>query len=696
MIAGRFCAVLLAILAALGCCYAQIADGAPARMIVLGVDGMDPDLLRELLDDGDLPNLKALIEMGGFKPLGTSNPPQSPVAWSNFITGMNPGGHGLFDFIALDRDQMTPYLSASTVKPGRFRPIKIGKWRIPISSDQTVLLRNGTAFWELLEEAGSSVTIFRIPANYPPVPTSGDSLSGMGIPDLLGSSGTFTFLSTRPGAASGPVSGGNLAGFEPAGDHLIGKVAGPPNPFLDGAPSLYAELEVYPDPSRHLALVRVGDEEVLLQSGEWSDWLTIHFGIDPGLVSVTGMVRLFLQNVHPYTELYISPVNIDPRNPALPISSPDDYAIRLADVAGPFYTQEMPEDTKALSAHVLSPNEFLQQSALILDERRRLLDLELDRFMHQEGDAFLFFYFSSVDQRNHMMAAYSDIEHPAFSGKAPRVVREAMNNTYREIDSIVGSVVKTLEDNVGLVVMSDHGFSDFHRQAHLNTWLHKHGYLHRKTGTGWVNSEWLSDIDWSKTRAFAIGLNSLYLNVEGREREGIVSPTERLDLARQITSELMEWVDDKTGLPVVTNAVTREEVYRGEYLGNAPDIIVGYGNGYRASWATTKGQTPPDLVEDNLEEWSGDHCVDPEIVPGVLLTNLKLHSDVSQLTDLTVGILDYFGIKPPQLRTELQYLALGLDQLRHMLLRLIRSYRLDPLVQTMIGYAYRCETSLTQ
>jgi predicted AlkP superfamily phosphohydrolase/phosphomutase len=197
--------------------------------------------------------------------------------------------------------------------------------------------------------------------------------------------------------------------------------------------------------------------------------------------------------------------------------------------------------------------------------------------------------------------------------------------------------------------MSDHGFSDFYRQANLNTWLQEHGYLHRNTSENWQDSDWLSDVDWSRTRAFAIGLNSLYLNVAGRESTGIVSPGERLDLARKIAAELMHWTDDETGEPVVTNAITREEAYRGQYLGDAPDIIVGYGNGYRASWATTRGQTPSNLIEDNLEEWSGDHCVDPKIVPGVLVSNLGLRTAAPQLTDLTVGILAYFGIKAPRL-----------------------------------------------
>jgi predicted AlkP superfamily phosphohydrolase/phosphomutase len=633
----------------------QAQTPPPSKMVVLGVDGMDPKLLGGLLEDGELPNVARVIESGGFRELGTSNPPQSPVAWSSFITGLDPGGHGLFDFLALDRSVMQPYLSSSAVLPPRLGPLKLGNLQIPLGSERTVLLRNGTAFWEMLEEAGVDVTIFNIPANYPPVPSRGDSLSGMGTPDLRGSPGTFMFFSTDADLEPRTVSGGELRHFEVNGAALLARIIGPPDALrADGAP-LMATLEVLPDPDHEVALLRSASRELLVNAGEWTEWLELDFGSLPG-AAVPGMVRLYLKSVHPRTELYVSPVNIDPRRPAQIISSPEDYAPRLAEATGPFYTQEMPEDTNALSAQVLSPAEFLAQSSLVLEERRRILAFELDRFNARQGDAFLFFYLSSIDQRHHMMARHFDSRHPAHSSAENAAVRGAMRSSYREVDALVGAVLEAIGDDVALVIMSDHGFSDFHREAHLNTWLERNGYLTLLEEGEADEGDWLVNIDWSRTTAFAMGLNSLYVNVAGRERDGIVPPTERLALAREIAEKLEQWVDEETGMPVVTHAALREEAYRGPELAEAPDLIVGYGNGYRASWATTEGRTADVLIEDNLDEWSGDHCVDPALVPGVFVSNLRPAADAPRLVDLTVGILDYFGVAPsPAMRGSIPF-----------------------------------------
>ena len=642
-----FVTLLCAFAGLIGCSGDLVSPVANegAQMIVLGVDGMDPELLNELLARGELPNVQRLIDAGGFRVLGTSNPPQSPVAWSNFITGQNPGGHGLFDFLALDRSNMRPYLSASAVLPAERGPLELGGWRIPLGSDQTVLLRKGTAFWELLENAGVDVTIVRMPANYPPVPTRGNSLSGMGTPDLRGTSGTFMYFSTRPEFKPGEVSGGDLRRFEMRDDRLVAQIVGPANGLRRESPSLTAILQIIPDREHDVALVRGASGDLLVNAGEWTDWVELEFKLLPALATVSGMVRLYLKSVHPETELYVSPVNIDPRRPAQVISSPEDYAPRLAEAVGPFYTQEMPEDTKALSAHALSPTEFLAQSDLVMEEARRLLDFELARFIVKPGPAFLFFYFSSVDQRHHMMGRHIDARHPAHATDTPARARESMRSTYREIDELLGRVLERVGRDVAVVIMSDHGFSNFYREAHLNAWLRQAGYLTLKDAGEGETEEWLPGIDWSRTKAFSIGLNSLYINVAGREKFGIVPASERLDLASEIAGRLQEWTDPSTGLPVVTRARPREEIYRGPYLAEAPDVIVGYGDGYRGSWATSKGQTAAVLLEDNRDEWSADHCVDPAVAPGVLVSNLKLTTTSPQLTDLTVGILEYFGVE---------------------------------------------------
>lgn len=643
MIVRRF--EWIALCAALLMAFAVEAAAVKPRMIILGVDGMDPVQLRELLEAGRVPNLARLAKAGGFVPLATSNPPQSPVAWSNFITGMDSGQHGIFDFLHLDRRSMTPYQSTARVKRAKHEPLAIGKWRIPLGTDRTLQLRDGPAFWELLEARGIQSTLFQIPANYPPI-RAGAAVSGMGTPDMKGTPGTFTYFTDDPAFKPGEISGGVIRRIERRNGEVHASLEGPPNGFIAGSPFATTPIVLRLDPDHPVALIEVGGERLLLNEGEWSDWVRIEFELLPRLVSVSGMVRFFLRDASPYLGLYASPVNIDPREPAQTISFPDDYSMKLAAAAGPFYTQEMPETTKALSAHVLDAHEFLAQSGLVLEERRQLLRRQLRDFAASNAPDLMFFYFSSVDQRNHMLARQADPKHPFHDAATPEDLATAMQTTYREIDELVGEAMRDLPANTTLVVMSDHGFAPFRRQANLNSWLEQHGYLVLKEPAQRERYEWLQGIDWTRTRAFAIGLNSLYLNVRGRERDGIVPAGARAALAREIAQALETWVDPENRQRVVSSAALREDIYHGPHLKEAPDIVVGYARGYRASWATTSGRVPQALIEDNDEEWSGDHCIDPREVPGVLLVNRPIKNETPDLMDLTATILSYFQVKP--------------------------------------------------
>jgi predicted AlkP superfamily phosphohydrolase/phosphomutase len=627
--------------------YACCASGGatpPARMVILGVDGMDPKLLAQYMQEGVVPNLSRLASTGGFMPLQTSNPPQSPVAWSTFITGMDPGSHGIFDFLHLDRENLTPYMSTSRIQ-GTSLTLPLGRWRIPLKSPHTELLRQGTAFWELLERNGVHTRLFQIPANYPPVETAGQAISGMGTPDLQGTSGTFTLYTNAPEWKAGTVSGGIIERVKLSDGVGHSRITGPPNALLKTSPNVTTDLEVVVDPQNPVALVRVRDGRLLLQEGEWSDWLPVKFDLMRHVSSVSGMVRFYLKQVRPHLMLYMTPVNIDPRDPAQAIAAPAKYAYELAEEAGPFYTEEMPEDTKALRAGVLSPHEFLTQTQLVLDERKRLLDAELRRFASEPERSLMFFYFSSIDQRHHMLYREADPTDPLRSKDTADDLTNAMRDTYRQIDEQVGKVMSAVGENTAIVVMSDHGFSSFRRQVHLNRWLEQHGYLRLTDSFNREKYEWLQGIDWSATRAFAIGLNSLYLNVRGREKRGIVSPKLRAALAAQLAQELAGWTDDN-GQKVITQVTLREQAYHGPFVEAAPDIIVGYAPGYRASWDTTTGKVPSTLIAPNIDEWSGDHCIDSRAVPGVLLSNRPLRARSGGLADLTVSVLGYFGVAP--------------------------------------------------
>jgi hypothetical protein len=468
----------------------------------------------------------------------------------------------------------------------------------------------------------------------------------MGTPDLQGTSGTFTLYTDDPGWKAGTVSGGIIERVALSDGVAHGSITGPPNSLLESSPSATADLKVVVDPENPVALLSVGDGRVLLQQGEWSNWVPVSFDLMPHVSSVSGMVRFYLKQVRPHLMLYMTPVNIDPRDPAQTIAAPAEYANELAEAAGPFYTEEMPEDSKALRAGVLTPREFLAQTQLIIDERRRLLDAELQRFANEPERALMFFYFSSIDQRHHMLYREADPSDPLRSAQTPPDLTNAMRDTYRQIDEQVGRVMSAVGENTAIVVMSDHGFSSFRKQVHLNRWLELHGYLRLTDSFNRDKYEWLQGIDWPTTRAFGIGLNSLYLNVRGREKHGIVSPKQRAALAQKLAQELGNWVDEETGQKVVTQVTLREQAYHGPFVEAAPDIIVGYAPGYRASWDTTTGKVPLKLIEPNIDEWSGDHCIDSRAVPGVLLSNRPLRASSGGLADLTVSVLGYFGVAP--------------------------------------------------
>ena len=647
-------------LASLGLC--ACGDGAPAgvradhRLVVLGIDGMDPGLLQRFMDEGAMPHFAELARRGGFLPLGTSTPPQSPVAWSEFITGTDAGSHGIFDFIAVDRQALAPRMSTSEVVRTERAPLRIGEWCIPLASEATRPLRQGQAFWEILEDAGVPATLVRIPANYPPIP-AGHALSGMGTPDLLGTSGTFGFYTDDPAFADGPVSGGAIHRVRVREGSVRARLAGPANPLRCDGAATRQPFTVYVDAQNPTAVLRLGDAERLLRVGEWSDWLPVDFELNPWIPDVPalgvpghirGMVRFYLKELRPHFRLYASPLNVDPGDPALAIATPPEYARELFESLGPFYTEEMPEDTKALSAGVLDPREFVTQSGLVLDETSRMLEHELARFLRVQKRGLLFFYVSSLDQRSHMLWRERDPEHPFHVPDTPADLADAVRHTYAEVDALLGRVLGALDSDTGLLVMSDHGFASFRRQAHLNAWLEQHGYLALQASASRESAEWLDGIDWSRTRAFAIGLNSLYLNVRGRERSGIVAPGERAALAREIAAGLETWTDpEHADARVVTRALLREDVYHGPLVERAPDVLVGYASGYRASWDTTSAKVPERLLADNDREWSGDHCMDARAVPGVLVSSRPLRAGEANLRDLTVSILADFGLAAP-------------------------------------------------
>jgi len=633
--------------------------GPKTRVIVLGFDGMDYSLAKEMMAEGRLPHLARLAERGSFQALGTSTPPQSPVAWSNFITGMDAGGHGIFDFIHRDPKTMTPYLSTSRTEPSQ-RKLELGRYQFPLDSDKIELLRYGTPFWEVLEGKGIRTTIIRMPANFPPSGTATRELSGMGTPDIIGSYGTFSYYTSDRGAFHGKeMSGGKLYSVKVSAGVVNGTLYGPKNPFLVQDQPAFTPFTVYLDPEEPVAKIVVGDEERVLKVGEWSDWVPVTLKFIP-TQSVRVICRFYLKQVRPVFGLYVTPLNLDPIKPAMPISTPisasprtckaigwcpEPFSAQLASATGPFYTQGMPDDTKAFADGVFSGDEFLVQANMAQEEAVRQYKYVLGRFQ----DGLLFYYFGHSDQVSHMMWRSMDPQHPAYKESDARF-KNVIPDLYRSLDEIVGTTMEQMDPKTMLIVMSDHGFTSWRRAFHLNSWLKQNGYL-ALTGPNLKEDPGLfANVDWSRTRAYNLGLNGLYINLRGREKWGIVEPQDRLPLMAEIIDKLTKTVDPKTGQPAVTSVFRRDDYKDTGHLEIGPDLIVGYAKGTRGSNESALGKVPPEIFMDNTEEWSGDHCMDPDSVPGILFTSRPLKKPVARLQDLAAAILAEFGIEnfPPR------------------------------------------------
>jgi len=626
--ATAFC---LAIIPQTACVKTAKRSPAPGkRVIVLGIDGMDPKFLETHWSS--LPNLDALRKKGDFKRLATTVPPQSPVAWSTFITGLDPNGHGIYDFIHRNPETALPYSSMAEASEAG-STLKIGPYILPLTQGTVKNFRKGRAFWDILAERGVPVNVIRMPTNFPPVECDGNSLSGMGTPDLRGTFGTFSFYTNKAGEKTRQVPGGQIFAANLQNGHTSLRIEGPPNTLREDRPRAFVQMDVDVDPSAPVARFQTGGVQFVLRQGEWSDWMPAAFPLIPGpfgstLMSAPGMFRVYAKELQPGFQLYISPININPADPALPISSPVSYSKDLAKARGPFYTQGMAEDTAALRQGVLNREEYLSQTRLVAHEHLGLLDNALEQF--QEG--LLFFHFFGVDQNSHMLW-----------GKYDRELLES----YKLVDLALGRTLEKAGDAT-VIVMSDHGFSSFDRAVHLNSWLMQEGFLTLDDPANAGSDELFTHVDWTKTQAYALGLNGLYINLYGRERNGIVGPEEKDAVMKKLKERLLTFKDPDSSKPVIdTVYTTNERVLPGAFE-QAPDLIVGYHASFRASWQTALGGIPKKTVEYNTEAWIGDHCIAAHIVPGVLLSNRQSRVADPKLADLTVTLLAEFGTAPGQ------------------------------------------------
>ena len=565
------------------------------------------------------------------------------------MTGTNPGGHGIFDFINRDPQNYMPDVALTRFE----RPKNM------LAQPRVVNRRQGMPLWQPLTKAGIPSTILRCPCTFPPEALQGRMLAGVGVPDLRGSQSKGTFYTQDHSVV--PEENEQLVFLDPSpadsnqrdsNSGLTTRVIGPRNTKASPAADTLCEIRVYADTCAGKLIIHTGGSPARIEVPEkgWSEWVRFKFKFSM-LQSVTGIARFFIRQLSPHLEFYVSAVNFDPAAPMFPVSAPADYARELSDKIGLFSTLGMAEDHNGLNNGRLDEAAYLQQCELVLAERERTMKFELDLF----SEGLFFMLFDTPDRVQHMLWRFRDREHPGFEPDLWPALATRIEEHYRRCDRLLDAVLEKVDEDTLLIVLSDHGFGTFRRAFDTNTWLWQNGLLALKDGrkpTAEKPCEAFAGVDWSKTSAYAVGLGGIYLNFKGRESGGILEEGTEADRVRwAIQSGLADFPDAHTQRPAVRSVSRREELYSGAFVGNSPDLLVNFHRGFRVSWQSAVGGFSQSLLEDNLRRWSGDHIVDPESVPGILFMNRTLGisgQDHARITDLAPTILKHLGVAVPE------------------------------------------------
>lgn len=605
------------------------------KVIVIGLDGLEPSIVEAMLGRGELPNLAKIRKAGSYSRLKTTYPAQTPVAWSSFATGANPGSHGIFDFISRDPQTYQPDAALS-----RFvRPKNM------LAQPRVVNQRQGVPVWQVLTKAGVPSTVLRCPCTFPPEAIQGRMLAGVGVPDLRGSQSKGTFYTQDSTVKAQESEQVIQLG---AGLDVKTRVIGPRNTRQSPPGDTFCEARVQVDKTGRKLVIHTGGTPAQIEVPEksWSEWVRFKFKFSM-LQSAAGIARFYVRQLDPHLEFYVSAVNFDPEAPLFPVSSPGDYAKELSTKLGLFSTLGMAEDHNGLNNGRIDEAAYLQHCELVLDERRRIMQFELDRF----SEGFFFMLYDTPDRVQHMMWRFRDPEHPNFNPDLAREWSTRIEEHYQKCDALLTPVLDKVDENTLLIVLSDHGFGTFRRAFDTNTWLWQNGLLALKDNKkpNEELGEGFTVVDWSKTHAYAVGLGGIYLNFKGRERDGFLTEGGEAERVRHaIQNGLAGIVDTETQRPAIRRVARKEELYSGPYLANSPDLLVNFHAGFRVSWQSAVGGFSNALIENNLRRWSGDHIVDPDAVPGILFMSQAATQNHAQIIDLAPTILKYLEVPVPE------------------------------------------------
>lgn len=699
--------LLLALLGLLTLASSSLSAQEP-KLIILGFDGVDADLARQWMDEGKLPNLAKLRAEGTFAPLRSTIPSQTPVSWSTFATGLSPGRHGIFDFLKRNPEDYKPDFAAAeegtepflwgartpwiagvigalVLALVLFLVLKLFRLRTPVAAAVAGVLallaggglgmaadrllpkerpiaishQQGETFWSILGKQGKRVRVVRVPVTFPPKPYEhGELLSGLGTPDVSGRIGKPFYFTSE--LFFQPKGGGD---FSVEVVELVDnkgvidtEIKGPENKlFPQQSDYITIPMTLTVPESRDSLRIQVSGNDLTLKPGQWSDWVGFTFPFN-SLIKLQGIGKFRVLSIQPEVRLYLSPIQFDPKNlpPGFDLTTPADWVHDLTGQFGLFKTMGWMIDTWSLTNGTVDEQVFLEDVRQTVDKEQEMLD----GFLAEAGDwDVLVHYFEFTDRVQHMMFRYFDPKHPLYTPEGAARWGGSILQSYQEMDRIVGDVMKKMPQGTKLMVVSDHGFASFRRGMNYNTWLAKNGYM-KLTGeeAGRKNLEDLFDqgdfftnVDWSQTRAYALGLGQIYVNLEGREKQGIVKAGEEYrQLVAEIKQKLEAYVDEETGEKPVAHVFTRDEAYGTYDPELIPDMIPSNSEGYRVGWQDSLGGIAKTVVEPNLEIWSGDHCsVYPPLVEGILFSNFKLNAQGAYMGDVMPTILALYKVQPP-------------------------------------------------
>ena len=583
------------------------------KTLILGFDSFDPTVFEGMAGKNQLPNLEKFVQRGGYSRLEVCSPPQTEVSWTSIATGADPGGHGIFDFVHRDPATYVPYVSILPM-----RKTAVGEQFVPPYTAKT--------FFEEAADMGYPATALWWPAMFPARPDLPvNTLPGLGTPDIRGQLGVGTLLTTEDETKKKTTVvkltsvGKNRFSAQLPGPQTQGK-SGPQTI------SLAISVDVIDEKSARLTIEK---DQIELKLGQWSDIVELKFkaGI---LFNVHAITRFIATSLSGTVRVYVLPLQIHPLHSTWHYASSTSFSKKLWKEVGAYLTLGWPQDTTGLEDGCISDEQFLELCQTIFNRRIQILYYLMNDF--KEG--VLAGIFDDLDRVQHMF----------FHNRM-----DVVQDWYKRLDKFVGDTQTKMESWSGkyrFLIMSDHGFSDFRHKVHVNRWLLENGYLAMKNG-----GADLSGVDWSKTKAYAVGLNSIYLNVAGREGQGIVSADELKQTLGDLKTKLSDW-KDVNGTPVIQKVRLKHETYSGPYTRFGPDLIVGYAPGYRGSAETGLGKIPDVMMESNTDHWGADHCMDSDVVPGVIFANRDLEDfgaiSFRDVPFLAIGKhLDQSNLKPP-------------------------------------------------